>query len=53
MPSATVENVGLDVDAKFGDSGANRSWDMRLAHFVMDDNDEDDLQPTEQTTYVN
>ena len=32
-----VEYVGMDVGAKFGDTGLNRYRDIRSALFVMDD----------------
>ena len=32
-----VEQVGVNVLVKFGDSRSNRSGDNRAAHFVMDD----------------
>ena len=32
-----MQTVGVDARVKFGDSRSNRSWDMRAAHFVMND----------------
>ena len=32
-----VDLVGMDVNIKLADSRSNRSWDIRAAHFVMDD----------------
>ena len=34
---AAVEWIDLDSRVEFGDSGSNRSRDIRTAHFVMDD----------------
>ena len=34
-----VEQVGVDVHVKFGNSRPNRSRDIRAAHFVIDDDD--------------
>ena len=31
-----VEEVGVDVPVRFGDSRSNRSQDIRAAHFFMD-----------------
>ena len=33
-----VQYVGVDVCVKFGDSRSNRSQDIRLPHFVTEDN---------------
>ena len=37
-----IEHVGLDVHVKFGDPRFNRSRDIRVAQFVMDNDDDDD-----------
>ena len=37
MSGADAELGGMDVHVKFGDSGSNRSRDIRLPHFVTDD----------------
>ena len=34
-----VEYLDTDVGVKFGDSRSNRSRDIRVAHFVMDDDE--------------
>ena len=37
MSGVALEHIGVDVPVKFGDSRSNRSWDIRVALFVMDD----------------
>ena len=32
-----VERAGVDIGVKFGDSESHRSRDIRVSHFVMDD----------------
>ena len=39
ISSVTIEYVDVDVRAKFGDSRSNRSRDIRVAHFLMDDDE--------------
>ena len=36
-----VEQVGMNTRVKFGDSRSNRSRDIRLPHFVTNDDDND------------
>ena len=42
-----VEMVGMDVRVEIGYSGSNRSWYIRVAHFVIDD---ERRRPTEIIT---
>ena len=39
MFGVAVEQVSTDVREKFDDSRSNRSRDVRVSHFVMNDND--------------
>ena len=49
ISSAVVELVGVDFIVKFGDSGSSGSRDIRTAHFVMDD-DNDERRGTQVVT---
>ena len=42
MSGVVVDLTGLKVPIKFGDSRSNRSRDIRLPHFVTNDDDNDD-----------
>ena len=37
ISGVVVDPAGVKVRVKFGDSGSNRSRDIRLPHFVMND----------------
>ena len=39
ISSLTVDQVGLDVPVKLGDSRSHCSRDIRVPHFVMDDDE--------------
>ena len=39
ISGAVVDATGVKVRVKFGDSVSNRSRDIRLSHFVMNDDD--------------
>ena len=39
MSGENVGQISMDVPAQFGDSSSNGSRDMRLPHFVTNDND--------------
>ena len=39
ISGAVVDLTGVKVPVKFGDSRSNRSRDIRLPHFVTNDND--------------
>ena len=39
ISSVAVEQVGMDACIKFSDPRSNRSRDIRVAHFVVDDNE--------------
>ena len=38
-----VEQAGMNARVKFGDSKSNHSRDIRLPHFVTNDDDNDDI----------
>ena len=40
-PVQNIGQVGRDVPVIFGDSKSNRSRDIRLHHFVANDNNDD------------
>ena len=42
ISGGVVDPTSLKVRVKYGDSGSNRSRDIRLTHFVTNDNDKDD-----------
>ena len=37
IPGPAIRQLGVDAQAKFGDSRLNSSRDMRLPHFVTDE----------------
>ena len=37
MSGVGIEEVGVDIRVKLGDSRSNRFRDMRLSHFVTDE----------------
>ena len=39
ISGVVIDPTGVKVRVKFGDSRSNRSRDIRLPHFVMNDND--------------
>ena len=39
MSGVVVDPMGVKVDVKFGDCRSNCSLDIRLPHFVMNNND--------------
>ena len=42
ISGVVVDPMGMKVPVKFGESRSNRSIDIRLPHFVMNDDDNND-----------